>query len=594
MFTKTQNKRRMLLFGFIGLFCSLMMSSAFAALESNDYILEQGEATAAGNHAESQDYSLTGSLQVVHSELIPTPICGNNFVEPGEACDGTAVTCKSLGYDSGQIQCLNNCRTLITEACINYSGGSRRSGGGGGGTSGSANSDSSNQTSTETNDNSEQPDRQTDQQDAAENESPQQQTPKPSNTEADQPSSQNQETPNQADEVPSPQRETGNNQNRANAPTQNEVAANQPNRTDEDQTAQQQQRESMAERLRQKREKEQMIFQHLGIPSSESVREELIDADQPTTSPEPDADQRDVFMIFKEDELLSRETRIRLFERIRQRLIERLLEQQAYERAQEIEKRTASKARFFAPPVLTGTLKNTNPHHFVIIKDGRIVHQRSIAPDENNRYRLLQEDVDLPNGIYEYKIIEYAGDETQAVWKQVFEIENTETPLEITNANKISVADEEEESITIIGNQLAGRTVPNTALNIRLTIIGDTDANSRMASIFGANNEYNVQTTSNNDGDFMVELPKALLRTALSAEITGTTNTIVQNVIVEQQFTQRFILHLLPMGTPTYYQMISADTSDEIKSFYILISITLSLGIICFMFFRRKNYWHWK
>jgi hypothetical protein len=64
--------------------------------------------------------------------------------------------------------------------------------------------------------------------------------------------------------------------------------------------------------------------------------------------------------------------------------------------------------------------------------------------------------------------------------------------------------------------------------------------------------------------------------------------------MIEEHFNARFIINIVPMNSSFYYQMSNADTSDEIKSFYILISITLSLGIICFMFFRRKNYWHWK
>ena len=48
------------------------------------------------------------------------PTCGNNKLEPGEACDGSdlgAKTCKSLGYASGTLACLPGCK-LDLSGCI--------------------------------------------------------------------------------------------------------------------------------------------------------------------------------------------------------------------------------------------------------------------------------------------------------------------------------------------------------------------------------------------------------------------------------------------------------------------------------------------
>ncbi len=60
-----------------------------------------------------------------------TPGCGNNLLEPGEACDGSDLggkTCQSLGYSGGTLTCKPDC-TLNTSNCFTISGG----GGGGGG-----------------------------------------------------------------------------------------------------------------------------------------------------------------------------------------------------------------------------------------------------------------------------------------------------------------------------------------------------------------------------------------------------------------------------------------------------------------------------
>ncbi|MDD5012383.1 MAG: hypothetical protein PHQ66_01930 [Candidatus Nanoarchaeia archaeon] len=49
--------------------------------------------------------------------------CGNNIVEPGEACDGTNLsgyTCATVaaGFASGSLSCNSNCRSYVTTSCV--------------------------------------------------------------------------------------------------------------------------------------------------------------------------------------------------------------------------------------------------------------------------------------------------------------------------------------------------------------------------------------------------------------------------------------------------------------------------------------------
>ncbi len=62
------------------------------------------------------------------------PGCGNNILEPGEACDGFNLggkTCQSLGYSGGVLTCNSDC-TLNTSNCFTIPGGGGGGGGGGG------------------------------------------------------------------------------------------------------------------------------------------------------------------------------------------------------------------------------------------------------------------------------------------------------------------------------------------------------------------------------------------------------------------------------------------------------------------------------
>jgi len=65
------------------------------------------------------------------SVTIQITVCGNNIKETGEQCDGTdlgGATCRSLGYQGGNLSCNPNC-TFNTSNCTTGGGG----GGGGGG-----------------------------------------------------------------------------------------------------------------------------------------------------------------------------------------------------------------------------------------------------------------------------------------------------------------------------------------------------------------------------------------------------------------------------------------------------------------------------
>jgi len=48
------------------------------------------------------------------------PVCGNNFIQPGEVCDGTQLngkTCQDFGFPYGALMCLNNCSGYSTAYC---------------------------------------------------------------------------------------------------------------------------------------------------------------------------------------------------------------------------------------------------------------------------------------------------------------------------------------------------------------------------------------------------------------------------------------------------------------------------------------------
>jgi hypothetical protein len=51
-----------------------------------------------------------------------SPVCGNNVLETGETCDGTALggqTCQTQGYAGGTLGCASDCQTFNTSGCTN-------------------------------------------------------------------------------------------------------------------------------------------------------------------------------------------------------------------------------------------------------------------------------------------------------------------------------------------------------------------------------------------------------------------------------------------------------------------------------------------
>lgn len=55
-------------------------------------------------------------------------LCGNGHVDPGEVCDGPAMTddeCVSRGHDGGRIGCTNNCQTFDETPCSDCNDGLR-------------------------------------------------------------------------------------------------------------------------------------------------------------------------------------------------------------------------------------------------------------------------------------------------------------------------------------------------------------------------------------------------------------------------------------------------------------------------------------
>ncbi|MEL6179429.1 MAG: hypothetical protein AAFS10_10770, partial [Myxococcota bacterium] len=53
------------------------------------------------------------------------PVCGNNVQEPGELCDGEAIstTCTDLGFDGGDLGCSEGCEGYDTRLCTREDGG---------------------------------------------------------------------------------------------------------------------------------------------------------------------------------------------------------------------------------------------------------------------------------------------------------------------------------------------------------------------------------------------------------------------------------------------------------------------------------------
>jgi len=105
----------------------------------NSNLLNEGNLTLKGylqtNNINSQELFIDGQAKIngplclagdcisSWNELFSSGIatkgtCGNNLIDPGEQCDGTAVpdTCASLGYAGGELTCNPNC-TYNTNAC---------------------------------------------------------------------------------------------------------------------------------------------------------------------------------------------------------------------------------------------------------------------------------------------------------------------------------------------------------------------------------------------------------------------------------------------------------------------------------------------
>jgi len=82
-----------------------------------------GDTTCENQGFAGGDLSCTGDCRVNTSGCEPYPeTCGNGFWENGEACDGgdlNGASCIGLGFDGGQLACLEDCTDFDTSPCTN-------------------------------------------------------------------------------------------------------------------------------------------------------------------------------------------------------------------------------------------------------------------------------------------------------------------------------------------------------------------------------------------------------------------------------------------------------------------------------------------
>ncbi|HBK34702.1 TPA: hypothetical protein DDZ01_01765 [Candidatus Uhrbacteria bacterium] len=127
------------------LFATLPLS--VGAISSTTYEIDQGINTQSVHHLikGSATYEIEGSLDPIAGNLEGASryeiqsgdafgaYCGDNFIDSGETCDGSALngqTCASQGYDGGTLACTSACAYSVS-GCTSGGGGG---GGGGGGT----------------------------------------------------------------------------------------------------------------------------------------------------------------------------------------------------------------------------------------------------------------------------------------------------------------------------------------------------------------------------------------------------------------------------------------------------------------------------
>ncbi|MBT5808561.1 hypothetical protein HOI18_04795 [Candidatus Uhrbacteria bacterium] len=135
----------------------IVMPLSVGAISSTSYEILPEEGTtsqAADGYAntsdmlESTSYQMQGSTEAFSGSLTSSSYtnesggvfqyyCGDNFLDPGETCDGVSLggaTCASQGFDSGSLTCSSAC-AYVTSACVTASAGGGGGGGGGGSSS---------------------------------------------------------------------------------------------------------------------------------------------------------------------------------------------------------------------------------------------------------------------------------------------------------------------------------------------------------------------------------------------------------------------------------------------------------------------------
>lgn len=106
------------------------LQAQVAALESQAHDLPQTQLDA----LQAQIDSLTAQIAALQAQLndhetrlvalegtTTSPVCGDNAIDPGEVCDGTALggeSCVSQGFDSGVLACAADCLSFDTSACV--------------------------------------------------------------------------------------------------------------------------------------------------------------------------------------------------------------------------------------------------------------------------------------------------------------------------------------------------------------------------------------------------------------------------------------------------------------------------------------------
>ncbi|MFA6908557.1 MAG: Ig-like domain-containing protein [Patescibacteria group bacterium] len=95
------------------------------AFGTADMVCRNGQWTDSHGDGICQNNATSGQCQettTFPSDCSGQPVCGNNIIDSGELCDGSAlpagVSCASQGFYCGQLTCASDCQSLGTASCV--------------------------------------------------------------------------------------------------------------------------------------------------------------------------------------------------------------------------------------------------------------------------------------------------------------------------------------------------------------------------------------------------------------------------------------------------------------------------------------------